>query len=346
MNKPQKCKSCGRVISSDPSSISYSPNPNAKYCLRCWNLKQYQKNSYQDLATTIANKNVQELKIGDDDLIVLINDLLNINFDLIKKYQNHLHKILVFNKIDLVLNQHNYSIIKHNIEGLLYSWNYPKTEIILTSAKTNYGIRNLNNVIIHQKLKTKIYFIGDTNAGKSSIINRLLNFNELKNKELTISPYLNTTIDFKKFKILKHSVIDCPGSNDASNIILQINEFNSKLIQSHKCNSSHYLVKKEQYFHFDNLGYIKITPLKNTSISFYLSLNIVPTRSKLKQPKNKFKLCLNDNTKWKTNTINNPNKIIAIQVSGLGHIYIENAKMIEYSFPERSRINLCNSRIC
>lgn len=346
MNKPKKCKSCGRIISNDLNSISYSPNPNAKYCLRCWNLKQYSKNTHEKLATEIANANVKSLEIKSDDLVILINDLFNINFDLIKQYANYEQKVLVFNKIDLVLNQHNYSIIVKNIEQMLKNMNCKYQKILLTSAKNNYGIRSLNDVIIHQQLKTKIYFIGDTNAGKSSLINQLLNYNGLRNKELTISPYLNTTIDYKKVKILKHSIIDCPGSNDQSSIINAIISPSSKLTNLKKINSMFYQINKEQYFYFENLGYIKITPKENTSVAFYINLNIKISRTThpLKIVPNEIQL--NPEFPIHAQTFTNPNKMSAIQVSGLGHIYVKNAKIIELTLPSNVKVNLWNNRIC
>ena len=60
------------------------------------------------------------MKIDQKDQIVLINDVLNIDFDLIKKYSGYDHVLFIFNKIDLILNKYNYESIVKNIAGILH----------------------------------------------------------------------------------------------------------------------------------------------------------------------------------------------------------------------------------
>ncbi len=344
----RKCKCCGAIISSDPTSISYSPKPEAKHCLRCWNLLNYQKETSQELASKKANENCNALKISDNDLIFLVVVFLNINFNLIKKYQTHKNLIIVFNKADLILNNFKYHIIKKNIDNFLNQLQIKPKKIVFSSTKNNYGIRTINDVIIHQKLKTKIYFIGDTNTGKSSIINSLLKLNKNFHKQLPVSSYLNTTINFYKAKIANHSVIDCPGSEDSTNILKYIVNQDTKLLNLKKIKSSFFLVKKEQYFYLDNLAWIKLTPLINCSISFYLNIDIeIKRKSNNTDFQNCGKLTLKDETSFKKIEFNlNSNETKGIQISGVGHIYCKNIKKIEIYVPKNIKIDYWDGRIC
>ena len=354
MTKNRVCKGCGRVLSTDPKSISYTNDLNNEYCLRCWNLRNYGKNTNEKLATKIANENVKNFKISEKDTVILINDILCINFDLIKKYCSYPHVIYVFNKLDTVLNRNNYEIIVKNIKNVLAQFEIKNPQIVLTSVKTNYGIKKLNDLVIHQPLKVKTFFIGDTNAGKSSLLNKLIysNYKHKDKNELITSPYLNTSLDYKKIKINQHNVIDCPGFNYENNIVntIQNSEIIPKLLKLKKPNSCFFLVKNNQSFILDKFGYITITPKENCSISFYLATNTIVTRCKpdkveqsyknLKSEiKNKkIKLVKNDITKLYQSTF--------IQINGLGHIYVKNAKNIELTTFENVKIDVLEGRIC
>ena len=352
MKKNKVCKGCGRVLSTDPKSISYTNDLNNDYCLRCWSLKNYSKNTNEKLATEIANENVKAFKISEKDTVVLVNDILCINFDLIKQYHNYPHVIYVFNKLDTVLNRNNYEIIVKNISNVLSQFKIKNPIIILTSIKTNYGIKKLNDLVIHQPLKAKTFFIGDTNAGKSSLLNKLIYLNYKNKDELITSPYLNTSLDYKKIKINQHNVIDCPGFNYENNIVNAISntEIIPKLLKLKKPNSCFFLVKNKQSFILDKFGYITIEPKENCSASFYLATNTIVTRSKPDKVKDKYKelqseikikkinLTNNDITKLYTTTF--------IQINGLGHIYVKNAKSILVTTFENVKVDMMEGRIC
>ena len=346
------CKGCGRVLSTDPNSISYTNDLNNEYCLRCWNLRNYQKNTNEKLATKIANETVQNFKISDKATIILINDILCINFDLIKQYAKHPHVVYVFNKLDTVLNRNNYDIIVNNIKKVLTQFNIKNPNIILTSVKTNYGVRKLNDFVIHQPLKVKTFFMGDTNAGKSSLLNKLININYHEKENLITSPYLNTSLDYKKIKINQHNVIDCPGFNYENNIVNTIanSEIIPKLLKLKKPNSCFFLVKNNQSFLLDKFGYITIEPKENCSVSFFLPTNTIVTRCKPEKVEQTYKQLTSEiqNKKLKLikNDITKLYKTTFVQINGLGHIYIKNAKKIEVNTFANVKIDTLEGRIC
>ena len=74
MKTLKKCKGCGKTLSNDPKSLSYTPNPEFGYCERCWKLLHYDENTHIDQSLNETNKYLNELKIDQKDQIVLIND--------------------------------------------------------------------------------------------------------------------------------------------------------------------------------------------------------------------------------------------------------------------------------
>lgn len=353
ITKVRKCKECGVVLSTDKNNIGYTPDLNFKYCQRCFKLKNYQSNSFSKQSADIAQKNIDDLVLKSNDVVFLINDILNINADLIKQYQHQPNIIYVFNKIDLIVNHNNYSIILNNLVKYLASLQIKNPKIILTSVKTHYGIKVLNETIQAFPLRNKKYLIGDTNSGKSSLINQLLQLNKLNNKDVVVSNYLNTTLTYKKIRINKHIIIDSPGSSYNKSILNNIDSSKniSKLFNLKKAKSMYFLVKHQQAFMIDKLCNIIITPkLVNCGVSFFLELNLDIIRSSVE------KLSANTkNIKSKLNVLNNKkitfkfdnlNELITFQISGLGHIIVKNASMVDIETFDNVKIDMIKGRIC
>jgi len=63
----RKCKGCGKILSNDPQDLAYTPNLNAAYCQRCFNLLHYGKTEKQNLAKAYVNQALEKLAINEKD---------------------------------------------------------------------------------------------------------------------------------------------------------------------------------------------------------------------------------------------------------------------------------------
>lgn len=237
-------------------------------CERCFRIRNY--NEYKKIEVD-DKKFLNNLdKIHDDDLVVLVVDLLNIpeNLDAIKNKIN--------NKVILVINKFDLSPTNNEERYKKYFDRYDLNVIdtICISTKNNYNLDYLYD-LIKKSSSNKVYFIGYTNSGKSSLINKLI-YNYSSNDTVITTSYLaNTTLDLISIKLDDFTLIDTPGIV-VHNSINKINDnILKKLSKSKRIKPISYQVKNSQYIFIEDL--VKIT-LSNNDIIIYVPSNIEVNR--------------------------------------------------------------------
>lgn len=212
MNK--KCLGCGNLL---------DDNYDKDLCERCFRLKYY--GEYQ-----VTNKsNIDYFKILDsiseNDLVLYITSIFNINLEYLKKFKN---VIIVITKKDILpksikdLKIINY-IKKH----------YGEYDIEVISSVKNYNLDNLMNKIKKYN-KNKVYLVGNTNSGKSTLLNKIIiNYSD-NNPSITTSIYPSTTLDVINVNIDNITFIDTPGIIDEGSIINCIDNNTLKVITPKK----------------------------------------------------------------------------------------------------------------
>lgn len=237
-------------------------------CERCFRIRNY--NEYKKIEVD-DKKFLNNLdKIHDDDLVVLVVDLLNIpeNLDAIKNKIN--------NKVILVINKFDLSPTNNEERYKKYFDRYDLNVIdtICISTKNNYNLDYLYD-LIKKSSSNKVYFIGYTNSGKSSLINKLI-YNYSSNDTVITTSYLaNTTLDLINIKLDDFTLIDTPGIV-VHNSINKINDnILKKLSKSKRIKPISYQVKNSQYIFIEDL--VKIT-LSNNDIIIYVPSNIEVNR--------------------------------------------------------------------
>lgn len=210
----KKCLGCGNLL---------DDNYDKDLCERCFRLKYY--GEYQ-----VTNKsNIDYFKILDsiseNDLVLYITSIFNINLEYLKKFKN---VIIVITKKDILpksikdLKIINY-IKKH----------YGEYDIEVISSVKNYNLDNLMNKIKKYN-NNKVYLVGNTNSGKSTLLNKMIiNYSD-NNPSITTSIYPSTTLDVINVNIDNITFIDTPGIIDEGSIINYIDNNTLKVITPKK----------------------------------------------------------------------------------------------------------------
>lgn len=255
----KKCPGCGASLQYvDENKVGYSPKKDAKFCERCFKLKNYNQKKIIDLK--YSNEDIIKLINEKADNVLFITDFLNLSqmvVDIYKKL-NVKKKVLVINKTDYIPK----SINKEKYVNWIKNTYLIEDKIVLVSAENNYNIKVINNLIDE---KQENYICGFTNSGKSSIINKLGLLNN-KNSSILTSLMPNTTLDIIKIKLDDNKYIfDTPG-------FISDEDFDEKLYPKKFLKPITLQLKENDIISINNKILIKSD--KENSITFYMSNDI------------------------------------------------------------------------
>ena len=275
MNK--KCLGCGVELQDENMLLDgYTVNLENDLCQRCFRLKNY--GEYQ--ATTKTNEEYQQIleAVGKTkDLVVYVTDVLNVEQDLydIRKF--------LPNKILLVLNKRDV-IPKSVKDEKLIQYFKDKydffNDIVVVSCEKNMNIDHLLNRIKFFQVTKQVYVVGHTNAGKSSLINKLIkNYSESK-QELTISPLPSTTLNLINIEINDYlTIIDTPGLIDEGSITNYVdNELLKVITPKKEIKTKTYQLRRGQSIIIGDLVRIDYVDGEKNSFTLYISNDIKTKR--------------------------------------------------------------------
>lgn len=285
-----KCSSCGAVLSEDINSPGYTPVLNkSTMCKRCFQIKYYGKTSSNKAFHQSYSQEILSNFDYSKNAIFYVCDLTTVPF-CIEEIQRIKQKAKLFyiliSKIDLIITTKNFELVKKRIFNFLEKCgiNFDKEKIIICSASNKINFSEINELIKSLvKSNNKVCFAGYTNAGKSSIINWLIQKNKINHEPLIVSHNLNTTQGIKQIKNKEFVLIDLPGKIDDSNFqsLMSLDQLKSNL-SINKTKPKIYQLKNDKIFVFENLLVIKLkNNLNNAKVVFYLSPNLKIHKSNL-----------------------------------------------------------------
>lgn len=196
----RKCMGCGNILKDDELEHNI--------CNRCFRLKHYGEyhvtNKDNDDYLKIINN------IDSNDLVIYVTSLLNLTIMDLSKFKN---VIVVLTKRDILPKS-----VKDNkiIDYVKNHYNFKDIEVI--SSIKNYNLDNLISKI-EKYNKKKVYLIGNTNSGKSTLLNKLIENYSESDIDITTSMYPSTTLDTIEVKINDIEFIDTPGIIDNGSVI-------------------------------------------------------------------------------------------------------------------------------
>lgn len=259
-----KCIGCGAILQDVyPNEEGYTKDLSNELCERCFNIKHY--NKYVRVKDKDYTQIIKEIDLKKD-LIILVTDFLNLyNLDDLKVDSP---VILVVTKADLLPR----SI---NKEGLLKRIKCKLNVVskILISSKNNFNLDLLYSEILKYKKSNNVYVIGYTNAGKSTLVNKMLkNYGNIVG-EITTSNLPSTTLDLISNKVNDElTLIDTPGLLDSGSLVLlSSKELLKKITPKKEIRPISYQVKGKQYLLFEDFMRLD---LEDTNIICYMSNDI------------------------------------------------------------------------
>lgn len=206
----KKCIGCGSIIQhDDKNKIGYAPIPKsgeAKYCERCFKITHYN----EKLILPLENINeyiIDEVNKNSKYVFFMI-DLLNINKETINTFKSiTVPKTLIISKLDIIPKSIKETLIE---EWLKDTYNI-NNDIKFLSTKKNINTRLIVKTLEELNINSA-HILGFTNAGKSTLINKICEQNNIEGKTITTSILPNTTVDFINIPITKNiTIIDSPG---------------------------------------------------------------------------------------------------------------------------------------
>lgn len=262
-----KCLGCGSIIqSTNPDLEGYTPKDNSVYCERCFKIKNYGK--YKSIikdnkAFIDILKEVNET----NSLVLLVVDIFNLpeNFDVITKYINN-PILMVLTKRDILPK----SLYEDKLLNYMDSYNLNLIDKIIVSSRNNYNLDLLVDKIKQYQNNNKVYIVGYTNAGKSSLINALL-YNYSDNMPvITTSILPSTTLNSMEIKFNDDlTLIDTPGLLEENSIdnFIDIKTL-KKIVPRSMIKPITYQIKSKQFIEVEHLFILSST---DNNVTLYLS---------------------------------------------------------------------------
>ena len=270
MSDKKRCKGCGVLLQDENVLLEgYTTSLDNDICQRCFRMKNY--GEYQVI--TKSNEEYLDILRGvgeTKDLVLYVTDLLNIEEN-IQEIRN-----IISNKMILVLNKKDVlpkSVKEEKIIKYFDSLNINFEEVIVISVNKNYNIDTLlKKIKLHQTSKN-VYVVGHTNAGKSSLINKLIKNYSDNVQELTMSPLPSTTLNTVNININDYlTLIDTPGLVENGSILNYVDEDLVKKISPKKeIKPKTYQIKKNQSIIIEDLIRIDYVEGERNSFTLFIS---------------------------------------------------------------------------
>lgn len=271
----RKCLGCGAVFQNESYEIDgYVKDPEtAVLCERCFRIKHY--SDYKQVVKTnhdfmpILNEINKE-----NDLVLIVADLFSLNESLEffgKNLTNPM--LLVLTKRDIL----PYSVSDETLLSHLNLKLNPLDIQVISSYK-NYELDSLMDKIGQYKTSDKIYIVGYTNAGKSTMINHILKHYYRSDIDITTSPLPSTTLSSIVIDLPDLTIVDTPGFLDEGSIVDQLSGNDlKKVLPKKEIKPITYQMKSKQTILIDN--YAHFTSITPNNCTFFLSnaLNISRT---------------------------------------------------------------------
>lgn len=277
-----KCKGCGVELQFDkPDAIGYSPKKEAEYCQRCFRIRNYNDVTIS-MKQGISSEEVLTKISNIDALFLWVVDMFDFEANIVQGINRHLvgkDIVLVATKRDLLpitvgnrkLTEFMQSRLKElgiQIKGIVIIGD------LATHANSddNYSVDEVWNAINSMRNHRDVVIMGMANAGKSTLLNAMLGYNEL-----TTSCYPGTTLDVNSIEMDGYTLYDTPGLTRYDSLLTHIDDALLKtIIPSKEVKQRGFQLRENQTLSLGGLVRLDLIGCDNASCVAYFSerLNI------------------------------------------------------------------------
>lgn len=271
----KKCLGCGSVMqcidSEKEGYVDEKDYNSSLICKRCFRMKYYgeyypinkKNDEFIDIVKSINETN---------DLVLYVVDLFTLsnNINIIHKYLTN-DIILVITKRDVMPKSINNDKLIKYIESL--NKNYNIMDTVIVSAMNNEGLDTLYRKIKQYQTSKKVYVVGSTNAGKSTLVNKIVKNYSTTISDITASLMPSTTLNQINVKLDEDlTLIDTPGIIDETSIINYITPKDLKKITPKKeIKPITYQIRSGKAIEIEEFARINYKNGKRNSFTLYMS---------------------------------------------------------------------------
>ncbi|MEG0239191.1 ribosome biogenesis GTPase YqeH [Anaerorhabdus sp.] len=262
------CKGCGiQLQTTDPKGLGYTPKENSDYCQRCFRLMHYD-DLMISMKTGINPDVVLERINKTDGLILWVVDLFDFEASMIDGLNRHLMNrdiVMVATKRDLLPETLGNEKIANFIFHRLKELNIQIQGLVVTGKNIKEGVEEVYHALDQLGHGRDVIVMGKANAGKSTLLNALLNENRL-----TSSRYPGTTLDFNRIEANGYTFIDTPGIEGEKTMLMAIDEKDLKtILPTRRLKPLVFQCKDDQSFAIGGLVRVDFMGCRQASVVFY-----------------------------------------------------------------------------
>ncbi len=263
------CQGCGaKIQSTEANQFGYVPEHLIKQdsilCQRCFRINHYGRD---EVGPVTASDSLESIRAGVEwsTGVCLVVDLLDFEAGLPAELLGLVRGrdlIIALNKADLIPDQTPLREVENWAKRRLDYYGLPKVKAVVVSAANGYGFPVLADSL--ERLGQNVLFVGITNVGKSSVLQRLLQMRIGGGKgtkiKPTISPYPGTTVSVSRWHCPGGLILaDSPGYVPKGRISDLVSPEVSVQIIPHQSLTSHlYPAREGDIVYIKGLGAVEV----------------------------------------------------------------------------------------